>query len=313
MRLICLVDNTVQPGSPFWGEHGVAFLIEVEQGCLLFDTGASGTVLFHNMEAARVDPESISALAISHAHTDHTGGLPAFLERRPGLPIYAHTDLLRERFSQRGGQMRARGLSLGIEELRRVAELRLSDTSQEILPGIWTTGEITDRSEPEGRSANHFVRQGGDWAASLPSTVEGAASLPSTVEGAASLPSTVEGAASLPSTVEWVPDPYRDDLSLVVEGSQGLVLVCGCCHAGLLNTLAHVRRTFGRHPVAVIGGTHLVNADEAHLGRLVEVLERLGPPALYLNHCTGLRAYVALAQALGGWVFPCPVGTVLDL
>ncbi len=288
MKLTCLVDNTVQAGSPFWGEHGVAFLIEGEQGCLLFDTGASGTVLFHNMEAAGMDPESISALALSHAHTDHTGGLPGLLERRPGLPIYAHTDLGRERFSQRGGEMRARGPSLGVEELRRLADLCLSDAPQEILPGIWTTGEITDRSEPEGRSANHFVRQGGDW----------------------------------------VPDPYRDDLSLVVEGSRGLVLVCGCCHAGLLNTLAHVRRTFGRHPVAVIGGTHLVSADEAHLGRLVAVLrgqgrngrtglggpdEGLGLSVLYLNHCTGLRAYVALAQALEGRVFPCPVGTVLDL
>jgi 7,8-dihydropterin-6-yl-methyl-4-(beta-D-ribofuranosyl)aminobenzene 5'-phosphate synthase len=272
MKLTCLVDNAVRPGSHFWGEHGLAFLIESEEGRVLFDTGASGTVLMHNLEVAGITPESTAALAISHAHDDHTGGLPVFLERRSGLPIYAHPDLPRERFSRRDGEMQTRGLPLGLEALRQLADLCLSDAPQEILPGIWTTGEISQRPEPEGRSPHHFVREG-------------------------------EG---------WTPDPYRDDMSLVLEGSQGLVLVCGCCHAGLLNTLAHVRRAFGRDPVAVVGGMHLVSADESHLRRLAEVLRRLGPPALYPNHCTGQVAYVALAQAFGDRVTACSAGTILE-
>lgn len=101
-------------------------------------------------------------------------------------------------------------------------------------------------------------------------------------------------------------------MALVLESSHGLVLVCGCCHAGLLNTLAHVQRAFGQNPVAVAGGTHLVAAGEAHMRRLVRMLRRSGPPALYPNHCTGQAAYVALAQAFGTQVAPCPAGTVLQ-
>jgi len=272
MKFTCLVDNAVLPGSPFWGEHGLAFLVELAERRVLFDTGASGVVLLHNLDVTGIVPESISALALSHAHDDHTGGLPAFLERRPGLPIYAHPDLLRERFSQRGGEMQARGLPLAPEVLRQLADLRLSDVPREILPGVWTTGEISERPDPEGRSSHHFVREG----------------------------------------EKWSPDPYRDDMSLVLEGSRGLVLVCGCCHAGLLNTLAHVRRVFGRDPVAVVGGMHLVSADGPHLRRLVEVLGQLGPLALYPNHCTGQAAYVVLAQAFGDRVAPCSAGTVLE-
>jgi 7,8-dihydropterin-6-yl-methyl-4-(beta-D-ribofuranosyl)aminobenzene 5'-phosphate synthase len=272
MKITCLVDNAVHPHSSFWGEHGLAFLIESEDGRLLFDTGASDVPLLHNLEAAGVAPESISVLALSHAHRDHTGGLPALLKRRPGLPIYANPDLLRERFSRWGGQMKAKGLPMDSEVLRQRVDLRLSGAPQEILPGIWTTGEISERSEPEGRSANHFVRDGEGWAA----------------------------------------DPYRDDMALVLESSPGLILVCGCCHAGLLNTMSHVRRTFGQDPVAVVGGMHLISADEAHMRRLMEVLGRLGPPALYPNHCTGQAAYVTLAQAFGDRVAPCPAGTVLD-
>lgn len=271
LKMTCLVDNAAEPHSAFWAEHGLAFLIEGADGRVLFDTGASGTVLLHNMEVAGIAPESISALALSHSHPDHTGGLPAFLGRRPGLPLYAHPALLRERFSRREGRVEPKGLPLAPDALRRQADLRLSSEPQEILPGIWTSGEISERPEPEGRSPHHLVRQGD----------------------------------------EWVPDPYRDDMALVLEGSQGLVLICGCCHAGLLNTLLHVRRVFGREPVAVAGGMHLVGADEAHMHRLVEMLQHLGPPALYPNHCTGQAAYATLARAFGDRVAPCPAGAVL--
>jgi len=298
MRITCVVDNAVDPQSSFWGEHGLAFLIESEGKRVLFDTGASGTVLLHNLEAQKVALGSIVGVALSHAHPDHTGGLPALLERVPGLPVYAHSDLGRERFSRRAGRMRAKaplptaprsafpytrkvplrfpytrkGLPVDVEVLRQQADLHLSDVPQEIVPGVWTSGEISERPEPEGRSPHHFVRDG----------------------------------------ERWVPDPYRDDMAMVLDSSQGLVLVCGCCHAGLLNMLSHVRRVFGRDPVVVAGGTHLVSADEAHLRHLIKTLKRLGPPALYLNHCTGQAAYVALAQAFGDQVAPCPAGTVLE-
>ncbi len=272
VRITCLIDNAVRARSTLWGEHGLSFLIELQGRRVLFDTGASGTVLRHNVREVNVAPDSLAALVLSHAHYDHTGGLGALLKLRPGLPLYAHSDLLRERFSRQGEEAKSVGLRLTEPVLRRLADLHLSATPQEILPGLWTTGEIADRPEPEGRSPQHWVRDGQGWAS----------------------------------------DPYRDDMALVLDSPAGLVLVCGCCHAGLLNTLFHVQRTFGRNPVAVLGGAHLINADQAHLRRLVEVLRPLGPPALYLNHCTGHGAMLTLTQAFGERVAPCPAGTILE-
>jgi 7,8-dihydropterin-6-yl-methyl-4-(beta-D-ribofuranosyl)aminobenzene 5'-phosphate synthase len=272
MKVTCVVDNTVCDHSTFWGEHGLTFLIETKSGCILFDTGRSGTVLLHNLEVLGIEPKVISALALSHAHYDHTGGLSALLEQVTGIPLYAHPDLFRERFSRRE-EYKSVGLPLKREALEQRLTFQLSAEPKEIFPGVWTTGEITNRAEPEGRSAHHLVR----------------------------------------GTEGWEPDPYRDDMALVLETGKGLVVLCGCCHAGLLNTLAHVRRNFGLDITAVAGGTHLLQADEAHLRRVIEVLRELGVPWLYLNHCTGQRAYVTLAQAFGEAVAPCPVGTTFEL
>jgi 7,8-dihydropterin-6-yl-methyl-4-(beta-D-ribofuranosyl)aminobenzene 5'-phosphate synthase len=277
IRVTCVVDDAVCDHSSFWGEHGLAFLIETESGRVLFDTGQSGTVLLHNLKLLGIEPKTINALAISHAHYDHTGGLPALMglieDLRPtGIPLYAHPDLFRERFSRREGSLKSVGLPLKREALEQRLTLQLSAQPKEILPGVWTTGEITDRAEPEGRSVHHLVR----------------------------------------GMEDWEPDPYRDDMSLVLKTDGGLAVLCGCCHAGLLNTLAHVRRTLGPDITTVAGGTHLLHADEADLRRVIEVLGELGAPRLYLNHCTGQRAYVTLAQAFGERVAPCPAGTRLN-
>jgi 7,8-dihydropterin-6-yl-methyl-4-(beta-D-ribofuranosyl)aminobenzene 5'-phosphate synthase len=274
MRLRCLVDNSVQPSSPFWGEHGLSFLVEVANGRrVLFDTGASGPVLLHDLECAGIGIETIDAVVLSHSHPDHTGGLPAILERRRGLPVHAHPELLRPRFSEANGVKAPKGLPLGPDALKGRADLRLRESLEEVLPGVWTSGEIVERGEPEGRSPHHLVRHGEQWA----------------------------------------PDPYRDDLSLVLETADGLFVVCGCCHAGLLNTLAHVRRHFGEDPVGVAGGTHLVSADSEQLAHTVMRLREHRSPRLHLNHCTGPAAFLALGQAFGDRVSHCPAGTTLEL
>lgn len=273
--ITCVVDNAVHPSSQLWGEHGLSFWIETEAGPALLDTGQSGAVLLHNLDALRLDAGRLQALAFSHAHYDHTGGLSALAGRlAPGLPLYANADLLRERFSQSTGERRAIGLPVDEDWLQAHFALHLTDEPQLLLPGVWTTGAITERPHPGGYVPRQEMR--------------------------------VE--------TGYAPDLYHDDLSLVVESAEGLVVLCGCCHAGLLNTLEHVQRVWQQPIIAAAGGTHLVSADTATLETIARTLVAWGTlRRLYLNHCSGHEAYYILRQQLGGAVVrPCPAGTVLD-
>ena len=112
----------------------------------------------------------------------------------------------------------------------------------------------------------------------------------------------------------FVADSYRDDMALTLEMGDQLALLCGCCHAGLLNTLAHAQRIFERPIVTIAGGLHLTSATADYLQRVSEVLmETESVRRVYPNHCTGEAAFVALTLTLGpSAVSPCPAGTVVE-
>jgi len=276
MRVTCVVDDAVKRSSPYWGEHGLAFLIEIEGDRVLFDTGQSGTVLMRNLRLLEVEPSSLDGIVISHGHYDHTGGLEALLEDLPpGTPLYASPDIFRDRYSIHEGEMEDIGTSLGREALAGRMSLRLHKDAQEITAGVWTTGEIEDRPEKEGRSPRHQMREDG----------------------------------------ELVEDRYLDDMGVVLDREDGLSLICGCCHAGLLNTLAHAEAIFQESVNVIAGGLHLTGASEEELDHVCEELaSRPELRRIYPNHCTGEAAFVALTNALGADVVrPCPAGTVLDI
>ena len=271
-KIICVVDNKALKGTHLKTEHGLAFWIETEYGTVLFDTGQTADALSHNMSSLNLNVKDLDALAISHAHYDHTGGLEAVLPKHPNLLVYANADVFRPKYSLHDGNYDMSGFELSRKDYEQRADWHLSSEPKEIFPSLWTTGEIINRDEPEGRSAGHYVRESG----------------------------------------KFVPDPYRDDMSLVLKTQDGLVVICGCCHTGLLNTLFHIERNFKYPIIAVLGGTHLMTADGKLMDHVIDVLDkRYSDLLFYLNHCTGDSAIKALANAFGERVNSFPAGAVV--
>jgi 7,8-dihydropterin-6-yl-methyl-4-(beta-D-ribofuranosyl)aminobenzene 5'-phosphate synthase len=110
------------------------------------------------------------------------------------------------------------------------------------------------------------------------------------------------------------PDPIEDDLALWIRTEEGLVVVVGCSHAGLVNTLKTAVRLAGTSRIrAVIGGFHLLEASFSRTAQTVRALRALSPETILPCHCTGVRALETLRRAFGERVAPGAAGVICEL
>jgi len=270
LKITFLCENSVQGGRGLLGEHGLSILVESEGRTLLFDTG-QGLGLTSNARALGVDLSEIDEVVLSHGHYDHTGGLQALLEGAEGLRITAHPEVFSPKYSNRGGRPHYIGIPFSKEALEGWgAELRLVREPVEVIPGVFTTGEVP--GERMDRDLLVKTPQGFD------------------------------------------PDPLRDDLSLFAETPEGIVLILGCAHAGVVHIMEHVQGMVGRRPFAlVVGGTHLGPLPGDRRREAIEGLKAFEIRAMGVAHCTGLENLPLLEEELEATVFPSFVGMRIEV
>lgn len=271
-KITVITENTIPgKGQGLCAEHGFALFLERPGLRLLFDTGPAGLATLHNAPWLGVDLRAADAIVLSHGHKDHTGGLAAVLQLLGrSIPVYAHPGIFADRYGKMGETYRFAGLPYSRHALEGMgAVLDLSADFRAIAPGVYLTGEVPRGRAFETGDRELYVKEGG----------------------------------------EYRKDLLEDDQSLVIDTDGGLALILGCCHAGLINTIDHVRAKLPGRPIrAVVGGTHLGFAPADQLRETIALLKGLPLETLGVSHCTGLEAGAHLARELGDRVAFCNVG-----
>ncbi len=254
-------------------EHGFSIFIEADGRAMLFDTGQSD-ILIHNARALGIDLTRTEAIVLSHGHYDHVGGLLPVLEIIPGpCPVYAHPDIFVERYSHSTGKPRKAGSKFTVEELDLAGATLKLSKESREI----FTGVYTTGEIPR---VTDFEDVGGKFYLDPEGTI---------------------------------PDVIRDDQSLVIDAQRRLILLCGCCHSGLVNTMLHVHELFPDKRIdTVIGGLHLKNASKERMDTTIENLREFGVTMVMGGHCTGKRQAQRLAESVEVEAPPCNAGLRLE-
>jgi 7,8-dihydropterin-6-yl-methyl-4-(beta-D-ribofuranosyl)aminobenzene 5'-phosphate synthase len=270
LHVTTLVENTVYSRG-LLAEHGLSFLIEADGRRILFDTG-QGRAILENAPQLDMRFDSLEAVVLSHGHYDHTGGLAEVL-RTAGQPkLLLHPAAVDGKY-----------LRLEAPPHRRIG--------------------MPDRSLRQLESARQEIV----WTRAPTEVVPG-------VQATGEIPRATSfedvGGASYQDELCQEPDPLVDDQALFADSAAGLVVILGCAHSGVVNTLDYVSRLTGRSKVhAVLGGMHLMRVSKERIAATGDALEKYGVEKIAPCHCTGSQAVSYFRSRFGERVLDCPTGT----
>jgi len=277
MKITILVENSVEVSFLLTAEHGLSILIDNGNEKVLFDTG-QGMSILNNPQFLGIDLNEIKCIVLSHGHSDHTRGLKPVLEVTGRKDVYAHPEVFGKKYfigKRKGIDME---LSIGIpyerKEIEEMGNLILTDSNVKLADGIWTSGEIPFITDFEGVDKTFFIKEGENF----------------------------------------LPDTMPDDLAIFVKSNKGYSIILGCGHRGVCNTVEHISKLTGeREFYALIGGTHLVSADEDKIKKTIDFIKKYRFKKIVPLHCTGIKATFEIFKNFGEVFTPGCVGTVIEV
>jgi 7,8-dihydropterin-6-yl-methyl-4-(beta-D-ribofuranosyl)aminobenzene 5'-phosphate synthase len=259
-----LAEDSIAFDTPFLGRFGLSVLLELSaQGVektILYDTNSEAMPILRNLEIIGKRLEDVTAIFLSHCHYDHTDGLAGILEAMDRrVPVIAHPEIFRPCFELNPDGVRHIGI---VGESRRTFEQKGAVFTFAKNPLNLMTG-VTTTGEIERTTSFELLED---------------------------LYTVDRG--------EVVQDHERDDSAVVLNFEQGLVIVTGCCHTGIVNTMQHAKKITGVDKIhAVVGGLHFMDASEEKINKSVQALGEVD--WIFAGHCTGFHGLRKIASTYG--------------
>ena len=273
-RLTILVDNSSATGLVC--EHGLSLWIEAEDRRILFDTG-QGTALERNGRSLGIELNQTDFLIASHGHYDHTGGIKLIFDIAPEVKVYLHPMALGPKYSQKD---------------RQVKPIGMPDSAKDAIQDFGGKRRVFWTEIPTEIIPGLFVTGPIPRITDFEDT----------------------GGKFYVDPCCQTADQLVDDQAIFFETIRGLVVLLGCAHAGVVNTVDFITKFMQKnHLFAIIGGMHLLNASLLRIDNTIDVLNQYGVQVVAPLHCTGKTASERMQNAFGDRYVPMKTGETISL
>jgi 7,8-dihydropterin-6-yl-methyl-4-(beta-D-ribofuranosyl)aminobenzene 5'-phosphate synthase len=282
MRITALVENSCSEEHPGLTAEFGLSLHVETAGSRVLFDTGSSGVFLDNAEKLGIDIAAVDAAVVSHQHFDHGGGLAAFFQSNDRATVFMRRSPLSERWFRAFGVLK-RPIGLDRDLVdRNAGRIEFVDGTREVAPGVFLLCDIASAHPRPKGNRRLFVKTGRGFER----------------------------------------DPFDHELMVVVREGDGMVVLSGCSHHGILNMMEAAAEAFPETRVdAVVGGFHLIGlplydsmaasrAEVEAIGR--SLLERAHGP-VYTGHCTGAKAYRVLEPVMGDRLRPLATGTTIEI
>jgi 7,8-dihydropterin-6-yl-methyl-4-(beta-D-ribofuranosyl)aminobenzene 5'-phosphate synthase len=253
-----VIENTSTFASEFSAEHGLSILIKYGDSKILFDTGKSQEIFKKNIKLLN-GFEELDYVILSHGHNDHTGGL-SYLHDHCSADILMHRKAILPKYVFRNNKMQFIGTQGNFEtnesnnhndeKNNRTNNIKFITKTTEISPNIFILTKISLKYAFEEIDQSFFIKENN----------------------------------------KVLQDTFEDEIALIFKTEKGLIIFSGCAHKGIVNTVSSAVEYFNEDIHAVIGGTHLISANDDRMMKTVNELKKFDPDYLIFGHCNGFDA-----------------------
>ncbi|PRR81027.1 MBL fold metallo-hydrolase [Clostridium vincentii] len=262
VKITTLIENKEDENNILINEHGLSLYIEIDEMKILFDTGQSGDFI-KNAEKLKINLNKLNYVMLSHGHYDHSGGLRKLVDNTDNsFKLIVGKGFFNEKYKLVDGEnYKFNGNNFDKEFIveNNIPIKYITQDLFNVTEDILIFSNFERNTEFEILNTKFYIKH----------------------------------------NEEYIADDFSDEIVLVVKHKKGLVVILGCSHVGVINILKTIIKRTGMPIYCIVGGSHLIEADELRLKGTIEFLKENNISMLRLSHCTGENATKELENEFG--------------
>jgi len=276
LKITTLIENNPDDQGRLLSEHGLSLYIEADGKNILFDTGQTGKFV-ENAKALHKDLEALDFCMISHGHYDHSGGFRRFMEETVRKPqLFVGEEFFKPKYKTDDGLDYIFNGNSFDEEFIQKNGIRLRKVQEEMLyltEHVVIFHHFSRHTDYEKRNSRFYIKENDTY----------------------------------------LPDDFDDEISLGIITQKGLVVIVGCSHIGVVNILKTISKKMDMPIYALVGGTHLIEADESRTAQTIKAFRQMDIRLLAVSHCTGKEGIRLISEQMKEQFFFNNTGKIIEI